>query len=128
MWIIAVAGTEPFRLSAGGTLELALAPRLPGWLFTERAVRRRYHDVKDGWQDIRVPKNAFAFKLLNRALVVYDNPQRRSTYGERGVRPIGYVIGYRDGRRESIAGATVPMPHSEAIRLGDVRRLDVQLG
>jgi hypothetical protein len=128
MWIIAVAGTEPFQLSHAGTLELALAPRLPGRLFTERAVRRRYHDFDDGWQDIRVPKNSFAFKLLNRALVVYDNPDRRPTYGDRGVQPIRYLIQYRDGHLESVDGSTVPMPHSEAIRRGDVRRIDVLLG
>ncbi len=128
MWIIAVAGTEPFRLSRAGGLELALAPRLPGWLFTERAARRRYHDFVDGWQDIQVPKDAFAFKLLNRALVVYDNPQRRSTYGDGGARPVEYVVEYRDGRRESIEGATVPDPYSEAVRAGEVRRLDVRLG
>jgi hypothetical protein len=128
MWIIAVEGTEPFRLSRAGALELALAPRLPGWLFTERASRRRYRDFVDGWQDIRVPKNAFAFKLLNRALVVYDNPLRRPTYGDAGVRPVEYVIEYRDGRRESFEGATVSSPHSEAVREGQIRRLDVRLG
>lgn len=128
IWIIAVAGTETFRVSPTGGLELALAPRLPDWLFTERAVRTRYHDFVDGWQDIRVPKNAFAFKLLNRALVVYDNPQRRSTYGPGGVRPIEYVIEYRDGRRHTTTRATVPSPHAEAVRAGEVRRIDVRLG
>lgn len=128
MWIIAVAGTEPFRLSRSGTLELALEPRLPDWLFTERSVRRRYHDFVDGRQDLRVPKNALAFKLLNRALVVYDNPKRRSTYGRKAVQPVGYVIDYRDGHRVSIEGPTVPSPHAEAVRQGSVRRLDVRLG
>ncbi len=75
-----------------------------------------------------MPKNAFAFKLLNRALVVYDNPLRRSTYGDEGVRPVEYVIEYHDGRGESFEGDTVPSPHAEAVREGEVRRLDVRLG
>ena len=128
IWIIAVAGTEPLRLSRAGDLELALAPRLPDWLFTERPVHRRYHDSVDGWQDISVPKNAFAFKLFNQSIVVYNNAQRRSTYGDGGVRPVAHVVEYRDGHCESFEGATVPSPHAEAIRQGTVRKLDVRLG
>jgi hypothetical protein len=128
IWILAVAGEHPFRLSPGGELELALEPRLPGWLFTEAACQRRYRDHADGWLAVEIPKNAFAFKLLDRALVVYHDASRAPTYGPDGVCPVAYQLMYRDGRTIDITGATVAATHARAIRDGLVRRIDVTLG
>ncbi|MBA3397372.1 MAG: hypothetical protein H0T89_32395 [Deltaproteobacteria bacterium] len=127
IWIVAVAGEHPFRITAGGALELALAPRLPGWLFTEAPCERRYRDRDDGWQVVQVPANAFAFKLLDRALVIYHNASRAPTYGPQGVRATAYRLHYRDGRSFEIAGATTDATHAAAVRSGLVRRIDVTL-
>ncbi|MFH1725672.1 MAG: cellobiose phosphorylase [Elusimicrobiota bacterium] len=126
IWILAAAGPRPLREGAGGRLELALEPRLPGWLFTRRRCVRRWHDAQDGWLDVEVPANAFAFKLLGRTLVVYHNPARKPTYGPKGARPASYRLEYRDGRTVEAAGA-VASPHAEAVREGAVRRIDVTL-
>ena len=127
IWVLAVAGEAPFALGAGGSVELRLAPRLPGWLFTEEPTRRRYHDPADGWRELDLPPGSFAFKLCNRALVVYDNPDRRDTWGQGGVRVAGYRLEYRDGRTVEVAGPTATEEHARAVRAGEVRKIDAAL-
>lgn len=127
IWIIAVAGPRAFRLDEYGRLELSLSPRLPGWLFTEKTSVRRYYDMQKAWREENVPENAFAFKLLGRTLVVYHNRARKPTYGPDGVRPSVYRLEYRDGRNVETQGDSVSGPDAEAVRRGDVRRIDVVL-
>ena len=127
MWLLALVGPRPFRVSGNGPLTLILEPRLPEWLFTERETTRRYHDPRDGWRQVSVPKDALAFKLLGCVLVVYRNPRRRRTWGARGVRPIAYRLDYRSGEVVELACATVVGAHAEAVRDGAVRRIDVTL-
>jgi len=127
MWVIAVAGPRPFDLDTDGRLRLALDPALPGWLFTEAPRRASYHDAGNGWKDLEIPAGALAFKLLNRALVVYHNPERRETYGGSGVRPVSYRLLYRSGEQVEIRAPSVGAPHAEAVRDGAVARIDVEL-
>ncbi len=127
MWIVAMAGERPFALDEKGALRLSLAPRLPGWLFTEAPASRFWRDPVDGWQELSVPANSLAFKLLGRALVVYSNPGRKDTFGPRGAGPVAYRLTYRDGRDVRVLGPSVPAPHAAAVRDGAVRRLDVTL-
>ncbi len=127
MWIIAVAGEHPFRLDRQGKLEMALEPRLPGWLFTEHETRREYHDFRDGWTEIAIPANSFAFKLLGRTLVVYANKNRKNTFGSGAGRPRSYELSYRNGRRSTVNGKILPARHARAVRNGDVSRIDVVL-
>jgi hypothetical protein len=128
IWILAVAGEHPFRLASDGTLELALEPRLPEWLFTTEPSTHRFHDRVDGWQDLALPVGAFAFKLMDRALVVYDNAARAATFGSDAIYPVAHRLHYRDGRSVEIAGRTIPGSDALAVREGRVRRIDVTLG
>lgn len=126
MWILMVAGEKPFRTSDDGRLELALRPRLADWLFTKAKVQRRYLD--DGaWKTITIPERAFAFRFMNRCLVVYRNPSGKATYGRGAVGVASHALTYRDGRRFVIEGDTLPELHAHAVRDGAVRRLDVTL-
>ena len=127
MWILAFVGSRPYRVTQDGRLTLTLEPRVPDWLFTERATTRRYHDRVDGWREVSIPANALAFKLLGRVLVVYRNPRRRRTWGTRGVRPRGYRLEYRDGRVAEIEEAEVVGVSAEDVREGLVQRIDVTL-
>ena len=127
MWLLAVAGEQPLRLDRQGKLELALEPRLPGWLFTEQETRREYHDFRDGWTEVVIPENAFAFKLLGRTLVVYANKNRKDTYGTGAARPRSYELLYRSGRRTTVNAKVLPLRHARAVRNGDVLRMDVAL-
>lgn len=133
IWILAVAGEKPFAVErdgggAGARLRLNLRPRLPGWLFTKKPIRRRYLDPVEGWREILLPENTFAFKFLGRMLVVYYNPKRRDTFGSAGVVPEEYRLTWRDGRRETFSAVGVRGEAAEQVRTGAVRRIDVYFG
>jgi hypothetical protein len=127
MWILAVAGEHPFALDRTGKLEMCLQPRLPGWLFTTDETRREYFDPRDGWTELTIPPGCFAFKLLGRTLVVYENEKRKNTFGKGGAKPRAYALFYRNGRTVRVNGQTVPLRHARAVRNGEVSRIDVTL-
>ena len=127
MWVLAVAGEAPFTLDRQGKLELALEPRLPGWLFTTEETRREYFDPRDGWTELTIPENSFAFKFLGRTLVVYENEKRKNTFGRTGAKPKGFTLSYRNGRSFKVNGKSVPARHARAVRNGEVSRIDVTL-
>ncbi|MFC1522813.1 hypothetical protein ACFL6Y_10435 [Elusimicrobiota bacterium] len=127
MWTTATAGSRPFKLDEIGFLEFSLEPRLPGWLFTNEPVSRTYFDMVDGWTQIEIPKDAFAFKLMSRTLVVYHNPMRKPTYGQDGVSPVKYSFMHRNGSASEAMGTSVSTPYSTAIRNGDIKRIDIEL-
>jgi hypothetical protein len=128
IWILAVAGATPFRVGKSGDLEFAPEPALPKWLFTEKRSRLRYEDKERGAIEIDVPRDAFAFRLMGRCLVVYHNPKRRDTYGAGGVRPKRYRVEFRDGTVARHEGAILDGEIAPAIRDGRVFRIDVALG
>jgi hypothetical protein len=127
MWILAVAGEKPLRLDKTGKLELALEPRLPGWLFTSEETRRAYFDPREGWTELVIPANAFAFKLFGQTLVVYQNKNRKNTWGRSGARPRSYQLAYRNGRSVTVNATAVAAAHARAVRSGEVSRIDVVL-
>ncbi|MEZ4223229.1 MAG: hypothetical protein R3B13_19955 [Polyangiaceae bacterium] len=128
MWILAVAGEAPFALDRQGKLELRLEPRLPGWLFTTEETRREYFDSRDGWTELTIPANAFAFKFLGRTLVIYENTKRKDTYGRSGAKAKAFTLSYRNGKSFKVTGRTLPARHARAVRSGEVSRIDVVLG
>jgi hypothetical protein len=127
-WTLMVAGPQPFGLGPEGGLELALEPRLPGWLFTRTATTRNYHDPVDGWREVRIPKGCFAFKLLGRCLVTYRNGARLPTYGKRGVGVTSLELHRRDGGAFTIDGPVVPSPYAERVREGGIHQIVAYLG
>jgi hypothetical protein len=127
IWILAVAGEKPLRLDRNGRLELALEPRLPGWLFTSEPTRRAYFDPRDGWTELTIPASAFAFKLFGHTLVVYENKGRKDTYGRGGARPRAYLLAYRNGRSVRVNAGSVAAAHARAVRSGELSRIDVVL-
>jgi hypothetical protein len=127
IWILAVAGEKPLRLDRTGKLELALEPRLPGWLFTTEPTRRPYFDPRDGWTELLIPASAFAFKLFGHTLVVYQNDSRKDTFGNGRARPRSYLLAYRNGKSVRVNAATAAAAHARAVRGGEVARIDVVL-
>jgi hypothetical protein len=118
IWLLLTVGRTPFTMK-DGRLSLGLKPALPAQWFTEKAV-----DVQWGDQRIQIPENAFACAMLGSILLVYHNPDRRSTYGENAVRPVKYRL---DDHQE-ITGSEITGDVAQKIRRRDVQRIDVWLG
>jgi hypothetical protein len=127
IWSIMVAGERPFFLDENRRLRLRLQPVLPGWLFTTAEGIYRYWDDRDGWMDILVPENCFAFKFIGRTLVVYHNQKRRATFGESGAQVAAYTLKYRDGITQTVPGDSLGISSATDVREGRVCRMDVVL-
>jgi hypothetical protein len=127
IWILAVAGEHPFRLDRQGKLELCLEPRLPGWLFTEQETEREYLDARQGWTKLAFAPGSFAFKFLGHTLVVYENGNRKDTYGTGAARARAYALTLRNGKSVKVTGKALPTRWARAVRGGEVARIDVVL-
>lgn len=126
MWRIMTVGHKPFQLDAAGRLCMALEPKLPGWLFTEeeRAVSAY---TENGQMEFIQPKDTFAFYLLGKTLVVYENAGRLDTYREGvGVRRVTLK---QEGEPDvCIDGAVVPEEYARKARDGRYGRIDIVIG
>jgi hypothetical protein len=127
MWTIMVAGERPFFLDENRLLRLRLRPMLPAWLFTTGEGAYKYWDDKDGWTDVLVPENCFAFKFIGRTLVVYHSQERKATFGMDGAQAVAYTLEFADGTTRSVAGDSLEPSLATDVREGRVRRMDVVL-
>jgi hypothetical protein len=128
MWLRMNLGHEPFRLDAKGGLEFVLNPVLPDWMFTKEETSRRIQ-LRDGSSlTITLPKNAYAFVLMGQTLVTYMNPKRISTFGPR--RASVKRILFLDAQKKQVIvdGNILGAVHAKALRDGQIRRLDCELG
>ncbi len=127
MWLLMNLGLKPFRLNANNELNLVLEPILPNWLFT-KAPSTIILKNQNGWQNVDLPKNIYAFKLLNSTLVVYHNQALRSTYGKNAVAVNRIQITYTDRSKPvELNSKTIPAPYAKDIRDGKVERIDAYL-
>lgn len=105
MWILMMAGPAPFSVE-DGRLRFELAPMLPAWLFDE--------------------KGLVQFTLFGHTQVVYQNPDKRATYGQNPVKPSAMHVTFADGRTKE-TGPVLTGEDAEAIRLGQVTRVVVEM-
>ncbi len=127
MWTLMVAGEYPFYLDEDRRLRLHLRPILPDWLFTKAEGTYRYRDGRDGWLDVLVPRNSFAFKFIGRTLTVYHNKERKATFGKGRAQVVAYALEYRDGTTRTVSGDSLDTSMARDVREGRVRRMDVVL-
>jgi len=127
IWTIMVAGEHPFFLDQNCRLRLRLQPVLPGWLFTTAEGTYRYWDDRDGWTDVLVPENCFAFKFIGETLAVYHNQERKATFGKDGAQVVAYTLKFVDGTTRSVTGDSLELSLAMDVRGGRVRRMDVIL-
>jgi hypothetical protein len=104
IWTIMTQGHRPFRLGAGGALELVLAPVIPGSYFTEQGL--------------------FSFTFLRTTIVCYHNPRRQDTYGP-GMNVRKIEIAWKKGGRETIDGKIIRGRSAERIRDGEAQQIDL---
>ncbi len=118
IWTFIVAGSNPFFLGDEGSLALRLHPTLPGKYFTRSA------RMAGG---LELPRGSFAFRFLGNVLVVYHNPKRHDTFGEKGVRPAAYVLTYTSGQVVEVEADHLGTSTALDVRQGHVARVDVTL-
>ncbi len=127
MWTLMVAGEKPFFIDEDGKLRLRFRPILPSWLFTRKERKCHYYDNNGEVASVEIPRNAFAFKFIGKALVVYHNQGRGNTFGKDAVQVVSYKINYGDGRKESVSGEVLDTSLALDVRQGHTDRIDVVL-
>ncbi|WP_342479622.1 cellobiose phosphorylase [Paenibacillus sp. FSL F4-0097] len=106
MWRTMMAGSHVFRLE-DGALTLSLDPVLPGWLFDE--------------------EGNLSFTFLGNTEVIYSNPKRENTFGEKKVSIQSLMLVYRNGTMTKISGAFVRGEEAEALRRGEIAQIQAVL-
>ena len=127
MWIIMVAGQNPFFIDETKTLKLRLEPILPGWFFTDKEQIYRVYSSEGKPIEITVPANCFAFKFLGKTVVVYHNNKRKNTFGKDSARTASYTLTYTDGKVYESQGDILDTPLANDVREGQIERIDVFL-
>lgn len=107
MWVTMMAGQQIFRVQ-DGELQLQLSPLLPGWMFDEAG--------------------KVSFRFLGGTEVTYHNPAKRNTYGDEAVTVQRQTLYQADGQQVVLDGPAIQGPLAEAVRNGQVVRIEVELG
>ncbi len=77
--------------------------------------------------EIRVPANCFAFKFLQKTIVIYHNDKRKNTFGKDSARIASYSLKYTDGKILESEGDSLDTPIAGDIRKGLVEKMDIFL-
>jgi len=107
-------GTTPFKL-VEDKLRFEPLPTLAEWLFTS---------APEG--DFKA--NSFGFKLFGQTWIVYENPDRRATFGPEAVAPVRFDLYFKDGKRQTHSGTWLAESMALSLRECQLSRLVISLG
>jgi hypothetical protein len=127
MWIIMVAGQNPFFIDETKSLKLRLEPILPDWFFTDKEQACRIYTREGDPLEIKVPGNCFAFRFLDKTLVVYHNDRRKNTFGKDRARIASYRLKYTNGKTCESQGDILDTPLANDVRGGYIERIEAFL-
>ncbi|MGR8929638.1 MAG: hypothetical protein ACU836_03280 [Gammaproteobacteria bacterium] len=122
LWTHLFLGPSPFSVQQG-VLRFQPAPVLHGSLFSDRVQM-----LKPFGREESLPDASAACAIFGSTLLVYLNPQRNNTYGEGGVSPCRYHLRRRNGDTQTVSSAYLEGENADALRRGEYRRVDVELG
>ncbi|MBN1898198.1 MAG: hypothetical protein JW827_05435 [Spirochaetes bacterium] len=125
IWIAMTSGLSPFYLK-GDKLFLKFKPQLASWMFTQENKKVIIYQ-KGLSEEIAVPKNTFCFKFLDKAVVLYHNPDRKDTFGNQAAVIRTIKLTYHNNKVIELKSDIIPLPYSQEIREGKVKRIDLIL-
>ena len=105
-------GPRPFQW-VNGELRFEPRPTLAGWLF-----KKSGHFGKD----------VFGFKLFGKTWILYRNPGRRDTFGEKPLSPLRFQLRYASGKEAAWDGPCLPDEPARDLRSGKLDRVTIELG
>lgn len=101
MWIIMMAGQNPFFVDSG-ELCLRLQPALPGWLFDDTGM--------------------LSFTFLGKCQITYHNPLHKNTYAD-GIQ-IQRLLLHLEDKRVELKGNVIRSPYAAFVREGRIDRIE----
>lgn len=115
-------GERPFVFE-NGQLRFHPAPLLAATLFTSQQQKLEVFG-----QVVIIPGDCAAFTLFGHTLLVFHNPKRRNSYGADAVTPWRYQLHTIDGESRLIESPYLEGAVAQALRQGQLQRLDIDLG
>jgi len=125
IWRIMTSGFSPFFME-NDKLCMKLEPQLQGSMFTEKP-RTVNYSTEEGNETIELPANSFLCTFLGSILLVYNNPERKDTFGNNAAKISDIALTYEDGKQISINENIIREPYSSDIRNRKISRIDVLL-
>ncbi|MDD2759863.1 MAG: hypothetical protein PHH11_06175 [Methylomonas sp.] len=122
LWTHLFLGPKPFVCQEGELL-FRPEPVLSLSFFSARAQTVKPFGIEES-----LTANSAACALFGSTLLVYVNPNNQDTFGVAAVRPMRYRLYGPDGEIRTVEGASLRGQAAEALRRGQLRRLDVELG
>jgi hypothetical protein len=105
-------GQQPFQWTQGG-LRFSPRPTLAGWMFKKTG---------------DFGKDAFGFKIFGKTWIIYRNPGRQDTYGEKPLTPRRYRLRYVSGKDLVHEDSFLPDAFARDLREGQLDRIVIDLG
>lgn len=126
MWILMNVGKNPFFVNKNGELNFTFKPALAGWLFTEQEAKETL--FQEGEKvEYTIQKNSYAFMLLGKTFVIYENQSRKNTFGTNSVKPSTIHLTLTNGQGKTIEGDTLPDEYATSLRNGEITLIHVTL-
>lgn len=127
IWLAMTSGLVPFS-EENGKLVLEFSPKLKGTFFTRTSSKVENYLPNGKSEVISVPKNSFLFKFLAHTPVIYNNPDRKNTWGKNGASVKQVKLHYHNGKVIVLESAQISSPFAQEIREKKVRLINIQLG
>ena len=125
MWLLMMAGEQPFFLNNEEKLCLKFNPSLPKWIFSKTNTEFEYF-INGKKEKFILEKNCLAFVFLGKILVVYHNNEKGNTFGASAKKPQSFSFNL-DNKNITIDSDFIPSPYAERIRNCETDRIDIYL-
>ena len=125
IWFLMTVGNQPFYMK-NNKLCFKFEPVLTGELFTKKMRKVKVYD-NEQVEIVTVPKNCFLFKLFEKTIVVYHNPEMKNTFGKNSSCVKQIELTYFNNKKKLIENNILEEPYSHDIRNGNIKRIDVLL-
>ncbi|MFH1621679.1 MAG: hypothetical protein ABIA97_00960 [Candidatus Omnitrophota bacterium] len=122
IWFLMNIGEKPFFINRQGKLCLKFNPILHRDLFT----KKNTWIVCNG-KKVKINKNSYAFNFLGNSLVIYHNPKRLHTFGNKAAKINKIILKDHLGNNYEIDSDTISEKHSLEIRSGNFSQIDIYL-
>jgi hypothetical protein len=127
IWLLICAGEKPFKINEKGELYLEFNPILPRWLFSKEESSSIFYLPDGSKEEVRLPKDSFAFCFLGSTLIVYYNPKKRDTFGIGAARPVSITLKKKNKEEIKLKSRIIPAPLASKVRSGFYDRMDIVL-
>jgi hypothetical protein len=126
MWTIMAFGHQPFYYE-DGSLIFRPTPVLKQTMFTTEEQTIELQISATAQQTLLLEKNTFTVRFLGHTVITYHNDHRKNTFGDDSATIDRYRLQYIDGSSQVVNKPMLVGKLAEAIRNGNIKKVDIYL-